>query len=57
MTKVVPEAGRCEFRFWDVKVDAVEGERDRRGVGSRYGVPSQDRKKGAVKIPTRVAAV
>ncbi|KAL8824897.1 MAG: hypothetical protein Q9191_004750 [Dirinaria sp. TL-2023a] len=57
VTKVVPVGGRWEFRFRDVKADVVEGERDRRGIGSRYGVPPQDRKKGVVKIPKRVVPV
>ena len=49
--KVVPEKGRWEFRFRDVK---VEDGRGRGGVGARYGIPAQDRKRGQVKIPTRV---
>ena len=50
------EGGRAVFRFRDVKVDEVVGGRGRgrEGVGARYGVPAQDRKKGQVKIPTRV---
>ncbi|ETN40950.1 uncharacterized protein HMPREF1541_05230 [Cyphellophora europaea CBS 101466] len=38
--------GRWDFVFEDVVAD--------RGVGEKYGVPSQDRKRGSVKIPTRV---
>jgi hypothetical protein len=38
-------------------VDAVGRDgRDHKGVGWRYGVPHQDRKKGVVKIPTKVEA-
>ena len=55
--KVEPEGGRWEFRFRDVRVDEVTGEKDRRGVGARYGVPAQDRKRGQVKIPRRVDCV
>ena len=55
--KVTPEGGRWEFRFKDVKVDAVVRERDRKGVGVRYGVPPQDRKKGQIKIPKRVDCI
>ena len=48
-------SGRWDFRFQDVSVDSVglDG-RDPRGVGARYGVPHQDRKKGQVKIPRSV---
>ena len=59
-THVLPsESSRFEFRFTDVTVGkettGVNG-RDPRGVGRRYGVPHYDRKKGQVKIPTRVDA-
>lgn len=55
-TKVVPrEGGRWEFRFRDISVESVGKDgRDRRGVGARYGIPAQDRKRGQIKIPTRV---
>jgi hypothetical protein len=50
---------RFEFRFKDVSVSrdtvGLDG-RGRKGVGSRYGVPSMERKRGAVKIPTSVEA-
>lgn len=55
--RVVPggETGRWEFRFRDVSVeDAGRDGRGRRGVGARYGMPHEDRKKGIVKIPRRV---
>ena len=49
------EKGRWEFRFRDVSVeDAGMDGRGRRGVGARYGMPHEDRKKGMVKIPRRV---
>lgn len=49
------EKGRWEFRFRDVSVEeaGMDG-RGRRGVGVRYGMPHEDRKKGIVKIPRRV---
>lgn len=53
-TIVVP-GGRWEFRFQDVNIE--KGGKDMRGpngVGARYGVPHQDRKRGQIKIPTRV---
>lgn len=49
------EKGRWEFRFRDISVeDAGMHGRGRRGVGARYGMPHEDRKKGMVKIPRRV---
>ena len=49
------ETPRWEFRFRDVSVESVgKTGRDRRGVGARYGMPHEDRKKGQVKIPRRV---
>ena len=55
--KVVPVNGRWEFRFRDVQVEDVGNDgRARRGVGARYGFPHEDRKRGQVKIPTRVEA-
>ncbi|KAL8788144.1 MAG: hypothetical protein Q9195_007452 [Heterodermia aff. obscurata] len=49
------EAGRWEFRFRDISVeDAGRDGRGRKGVGARYGMPHEDRKKGIVKIPRRV---
>lgn len=53
--KVMPEKGRWEFRFRDIKVENVGSDgRGRNGVGARYGIPHQDRKRGQIKIPTRV---
>lgn len=54
--KVVPQR-RWDFVFKDVSVE--DGGRDGRsgkGVGWRYGIPHEDRKKGIVKIPTKVEA-
>ncbi|KAI9812775.1 MAG: hypothetical protein M1827_004531 [Pycnora praestabilis] len=53
--RVRPAGGRWEFRFTDVRVEeAGRDGRGVRGVGSRYGIPNEDRKRGQVKIPTRV---
>lgn len=49
------ETGRSEFRFQDIRVESVgRSGRRQEGVGARYGIPHQDRKKGQIKIPTRV---
>ncbi len=51
----VVEGRRWEFRFRDVSVeDAGKDGRGPRGVGWRYGMPHEDRKKGQIKIPTSV---
>jgi hypothetical protein len=42
---------RVDRGKWQFVVTDVQAEK---GIGSRYGVPSQDRKRGAVKIPRRV---
>lgn len=46
---------RFQFRFKKMTVDDVglDG-RSRRGVGWRYGMPYEDRKKNQVKIPTKI---
>ncbi|KAM7216665.1 Eukaryotic mitochondrial regulator domain containing protein [Rhypophila decipiens] len=53
-TKV--DTGRFEFRIENVNVEELVGRdgRSRKAVGWRYGVPFNDRKKGMVKIPTKV---
>ncbi|KAF3480085.1 uncharacterized protein GIQ15_05432 [Arthroderma uncinatum] len=57
LTRVQPENGRFEFRFRDVVVSrettGLDG-RGVKGVGRRYGVPHADRRRGEVKIPTKV---
>lgn len=56
-TRVIPENSRFEFRFKDVVVSKETTGADGRGhaaPGRRYGVPTYDRKKGQVKIPTKV---
>ena len=55
--KVAPEDSRFEFRISDVVVSKETTGADGRGAkapGRRYGVPSYERKKGQVKIPTSV---
>ncbi|KAH8701798.1 eukaryotic mitochondrial regulator protein-domain-containing protein [Talaromyces proteolyticus] len=57
LTRVSPEGSRFEFRFNDVVVSKETTGLDGRGhaaPGRRYGVPTYDRKKGQVKIPTKV---
>lgn len=57
MSHVKPESSRFEFRINDVAVSRETTGTDGRGhkaPGRRYGVPSYERKKGQVKIPTRV---
>jgi len=52
----VVSSGRWDFRFRDISVDAAGTDgRGPHGTGWRYGVPLMDRKRGQVKIPTRVA--
>jgi hypothetical protein len=54
--KTVPKR-RWDFVFQDVSVEhAGKDGRGAKGVGWRYGFPHEDRKKGQVKIPTRVEA-
>ncbi|KAI9163638.1 37S ribosomal protein S35 [Paramyrothecium foliicola] len=49
------QTDRFEFRIKDFNSDVVGRDgKSVRGTGWRYGVPYNDRKKGAVKIPTRV---
>ena len=53
--KVAPRESRWEWRFQNTSVeDAGERGRGLKGVGARYGIPPQDRKRGQVKIPTKV---
>ncbi|KAK5191172.1 hypothetical protein LTR96_003112 [Exophiala xenobiotica] len=51
------DTGRWQFIFTDVTATREGTRLDGRGTkspGFRYGVPSQERKKGQVKIPTKV---
>ncbi|KAF2201172.1 hypothetical protein GQ43DRAFT_440860 [Delitschia confertaspora ATCC 74209] len=48
---------RWDFVFQDISVEnAGKDGRNDKGVGWRYGLPHEDRKKGQVKIPTKVEA-
>ena len=52
------DTGRYEFLIKDCQTTRVGTGLDGRGTsspGRRYGVPSQDRKRGAHKLPTKVA--
>ncbi|KAI9780514.1 MAG: hypothetical protein M1839_006631 [Geoglossum umbratile] len=54
-TELGGNGGRWEWRFREISVqDAGKDGRAPGGVGWRYGVPHDDRRKGQVKIPTRV---
>ncbi|ERF72218.1 hypothetical protein EPUS_02105 [Endocarpon pusillum Z07020] len=51
------DTGRYEFLIRDCQTTRLGTGLDGRGTaspGRRYGVPSQDRKRGAIKIPTKV---
>ncbi|KAK2782544.1 hypothetical protein FQN51_004560 [Onygenales sp. PD_10] len=57
LTRIVPEGSRVEFRFRDVVVSQDTTGKTGRGTaapGRRYGVPNYERKRGMVKIPTKV---
>lgn len=50
------ETERSEFRFQDIRVESAGSTgRSKMGIGARYGMPHEDRKKGQIKIPRRVA--
>ncbi|KAJ5665553.1 uncharacterized protein N7477_008001 [Penicillium maclennaniae] len=56
---VEPEGGRFDYRFSEAVFTAETTGKDGRAPwapGRRYGVPTQDRKRGMIKIPTRVEA-
>lgn len=49
------DEGRWEFRFRNFNVEqAGKFGRGRKGIGARYGLPAEDRKRGQIKIPTKV---
>lgn len=57
MKKVEPKGARWQFRFRDTVVSQEVTGKDGRGAtapGRRYGAPTMERKKGTVKIPTKV---
>ena len=54
-TQVVVPGRRWDFKFQDVSAELVGKDgKGRKAVGIRYGMPHEDRKKGQVKIPTKV---
>ncbi len=56
VTVVATPGSRWDFRFKEFRVEDVGKDgRALKGVGWRYGIPHEDRKKGQVKIPRRVA--
>ena len=48
------QSPRWAFKFEDVVVDTKSTGRYANGIGARYGIPHDDRKKGLIKIPTKV---
>lgn len=53
--ETIVQGKRWDFRFEQVQSDRTGGlGRDTRGVGWRYGMPLEDRKRGHVKIPVAV---
>lgn len=51
----VVDTGRSAFRFEDYNSEDIgKTGRARHAIGWRYGVPHDDRRRGAVKIPTKV---
>ena len=48
------QSPRSAFKFEDVTVDTKSTGRYSNGIGARYGIPHEDRKKGQIKIPTKV---
>lgn len=53
--KTSVDSGRFDFRFEDINVDSAGKDgRSRKGTGWRYGMPFYDRRRGEVKIPTKV---
>ena len=53
-TTVVPKK-RWDFHFEAIQSDGAGNKgRNSKGVGWRYGMPLEDRKKAQVKIPTRI---
>lgn len=54
-TQVVVPGRRWDFKFQDISAEKVGKDgRGRDAVGLRYGMAHEDRKKGQVKIPTKV---
>ncbi|CAK1364428.1 hypothetical protein CB0940_08113 [Cercospora beticola] len=54
-TQRIVSTRRWDFKFQDISAEKVgKNGRSREGVGARYGMPHEDRKRGMVKIPTSV---
>jgi hypothetical protein len=54
-TQVVVPGRRWDFKFHDISAEKVGKDgRGRDAVGLRYGMAHEDRKKGQIKIPTKV---
>ena len=54
-TQVVVKGRRWDFQFQKFNAEKVGRDGRARGaVGARYGMPHEDRKRGMVKIPTKV---
>ncbi|KAF2215137.1 hypothetical protein CERZMDRAFT_109911 [Cercospora zeae-maydis SCOH1-5] len=54
-TQRIVSTRRWDFKFQDISSEKVgKNGRSREGVGARYGMPHEDRKRGMVKIPTSV---
>lgn len=53
-TQRIVETRRWNFKFQDISWKGGKDGRGRDGVGARYGMPHEDRKRGQVKIPTSV---
>ncbi|KAM3416658.1 hypothetical protein BST61_g8249 [Cercospora zeina] len=54
-TQRIVSSRRWDFKFQDISAERVgKNGRSREGVGARYGMPHEDRKRGMVKIPTSV---
>jgi len=49
------DKGRVEFQITDISVDRIGKDgRGAGGVGWRYGAPLMDRRRGDIRIPTKV---
>jgi hypothetical protein len=49
------DKGKVEFQITDISVDRIGKDgRGARGVGWRYGAPLMDRRRGDIRIPTKV---
>lgn len=49
------DVGRFEYRFEKINAEDVgRNGRSRKAIGWRYGVPFSDRRRGEIKIPTKV---